>query len=87
MARDLDGAELTRDRVLAAAVRLLDRGLFRIGGEEYAEANGSYGLATLERRHVTLGDGDRVVFDYTAKAGVRRVQAVTDPEVRAWSRR
>ena len=83
VARDLEDADLTRDRVLAAAVRLLDRGLFRIGSEEYAEANGSYGLATLERRHVTIDAGDRVVFDYTAKAGVRRVQAVTDPEVHA----
>ena len=55
VARDLDEDDLSRERVLACAVRLLDRGLFRIGSEEYAEANGSYGLATLERQHVTLG--------------------------------
>ena len=72
---------MTRERVLAAAVRLLDRGLFRIGSEEYAETNGSYGLATLERQHVTLGRGGELVFDYTAKGGIRRVQAVSDPEV------
>jgi DNA topoisomerase IB len=71
---------LTRDRVLACAVRLLDRGFFRIGGEEYAE-NGSYGLATMQKRHVTLADGNSVVFDYPAKGGKRRLQAIVDPEV------
>ena len=79
--RDLAEDELTRERVLACAVRLLDRGLFRIGSEQYAEANGSFVLATLERRHVTLGRRSELVFDYTAKGGARRIQAVADPEV------
>jgi DNA topoisomerase IB len=81
--RDLAGDDLTRDRVLACAVRLLDRGLFRVGSEEYAEANGSYGLATLERQHVSVEPRHRLVFDYTAKGGVRRVQAVRDREAHA----
>src|SRR5690606_1038337 len=67
-------------RVLACALRLLDRGFFRVGGEEYAE-NGSYGLATLEKRHVQLRGEGRLVFDYVAKGGKRRLQAVVDPEV------
>jgi DNA topoisomerase IB len=46
---------LSRERVLACAVRLLDRGFFRIGTEDYAESNGTYGLATMRRSHVTLG--------------------------------
>jgi DNA topoisomerase IB len=79
--RDLAGSELTRDRVLAAAVRLLDRGFFRIGGEGYVEDNGSYGLATMERRHVSLEPNGRLVFDYPAKGGRRRLQSVVDPEV------
>src|SRR5262249_11083941 len=45
--QDLRQRGLVRERVLACAVRLLDRGFFRIGGEEYAGENGSYGLATL----------------------------------------
>jgi DNA topoisomerase IB len=45
---------LTRDRVLACAFRLLDLGFFRIGGEDYAQSNGTYGLATLRREHVTV---------------------------------
>jgi DNA topoisomerase IB len=68
------------ERVLAAAVRLLDRGFFRVGGETYAEQNQSYGLATIEKRHVTI-EGDEVTFDYTAKSGKRRVLTLRDPEV------
>jgi DNA topoisomerase-1 len=75
---DLDGDELDQRRVLACAVRLLDVGLFRIGSEEYADDDGGIGLATVEKEHVRLRDGE-VVFDYLAKAGVRRVQAVQDP--------
>lgn len=72
------GDEPTRERVLACAIRLLDRGFFRIGSEEYSE---SYGLATMRKSHVTLDGGCEMVFDYPAKHGIRRIQAVVDPEV------
>ncbi|HEY7074982.1 MAG TPA: DNA topoisomerase IB [Solirubrobacteraceae bacterium] len=75
------GSQLTRERVLACAVRLLDRGFFRIGTEEYTVSNESYGLATMRKEHVSvLGDG-AMVFDYPAKSGQRRVQEVVDLEV------
>jgi DNA topoisomerase IB len=77
---DLQGDELTRERVLACAVRLLDRGFFRIGSEEYAVQNASYGLATMRKEHVTISGGREMVFDYPAKSGVRRVQAIVDPQ-------
>ena len=78
--RDLDaGGELTRELVLALAVRLLDRGFFRIGSEEYTVQNESYGLATMRKDHVTVSRDGEMVFDYPAKSGVRRVQAVVDP--------
>ncbi|MBV8395909.1 MAG: DNA topoisomerase IB [Actinobacteria bacterium] len=80
--RHLHEDGLGRDRVLSCAVRLLDRGFFRVGGEEYAE-NGTYGLATLERRHVKLDVDGVLVFDYIAKGGKHRVQAVVDPQVYA----
>ncbi len=79
--RDLRRRSPTRERVLAGAVQLLDRGFFRIGGEEYAEENGTYGLATMEKRHVRLEDGNRLVFDYPAKGGKRRLASIVDPEV------
>jgi len=74
-----DGSEPTRERVLATAVRLLDRGFFRIGGESYAVSNESYGLATMLKRHVRIEEDGTMVFDYPAKSGKRRVQAVVDP--------
>jgi DNA topoisomerase I len=76
---DLDGDELTRERVLACAVRLLDIGFFRIGSEEYTVQNESYGLATMRKSHVTLGPDGEMVFDYPAKSGQRRVQGIMDP--------
>jgi DNA topoisomerase I len=78
--RDLDREGMPRERALACAVRLLDLGFFRIGGEEYAEANESFGVATILREHVSIGDGE-VVFDFPAKSGQRRVQSIRDPEI------
>ncbi|MGK2868971.1 MAG: DNA topoisomerase IB [Mycobacterium sp.] len=80
IAEDLTERGLTRDRVLALALHLLDLGYFRAGGEQYAEENESYGLATLQCDHVTLRDGV-VAFDYPAKSGVRRMLEIPDPEV------
>ncbi len=72
---------LTRERVLAAAVRLLDLGAFRIGGEAYAAGDdASYGLATLLRDHVAVR-GSRIRFCYPAKGGAERELAVTDADV------
>ena len=80
VAKELEsGDALTRERVLACAVRLLDRGFFRIGTEEYAQDNESFGLATMRKQHVKLEDDDTMVFDYPAKSGVRQVRAVVDP--------
>jgi DNA topoisomerase IB len=72
---------LTRERVLSAAVRLLDLGFFRIGSEEYAEANHTYGLATLRKEHVSISRDGILTFDYTAKHGKQRVQTVAEPAV------
>lgn len=80
--RDLGREGMPRERALACAVRLLDLGFFRIGGEEYAETNESYGVATVLREHVSIEEGE-LVFDFPAKSGQRRVQVISDPEVRA----
>jgi DNA topoisomerase-1 len=72
------GEGLGKNRVLACAVRLLERGFFRIGGEAYAETNGHYGLATILKAHVRTRPGRVLVFDYPAKSGRRRMQSVVD---------
>ena len=64
-------------RALGTAFRLLDLGFFRIGGEAYAEANNSYGLATIQKEHVTIEDG-AVIFNYVAKSGQERYVALAD---------
>jgi DNA topoisomerase IB len=78
---ELDHDGMTRERVLACAVRLLDRGFFRVGGEDYAVENETYGLATIQKKHVKLEGDDVLVFDYPAKSGQRRIQSIVDPAV------
>ena len=78
--RDLERPGLGRERVLGCAVRLLDRGFFRIGTEGYAEQNQTYGLATMQKKHVRLKNGV-IHFDYVAKSGKRRVHALVDPAI------
>jgi DNA topoisomerase-1 len=78
--RDLALEGMPRERVLACAVRLLDRGFFRIGSEDYAEENDTYGIATMHKRHATVED-DLVGFDYESKGGQRRMQSIGDSAV------
>jgi len=80
--KDLARDGMPRERALACAARLLDLGFFRIGGEEYAETNESYGVATVLREHVSI-EGEEVIFDFPAKSGQRRVQSIRDADVKA----
>ena len=76
----LDGMPL--ERASAAAVRLLDLGYFRIGSDTYTDTNGSFGLTTLERRHVRCR-GQRLVFSFTGKSGIEHTIEIEDDVVRA----
>ena len=69
VAADLRKAPLSRERVLATVVALLERTHIRVGNDEYARANGSYGLTTLRDKHVDVR-GARVRFRFRAKSGV-----------------
>jgi DNA topoisomerase IB len=77
---DLVRDGLDRDTALAAAVRLVDLGCFRLGSDSYTEQNGSYGLTTLERRHVRR-NGDARVFSFVGKSGVEHDICLTDPQL------
>jgi DNA topoisomerase-1 len=77
---DLKGAPGSRTRVLAAGVRLVDLGCFRLGSDSYADEYGSHGLTTLERRHVRK-DGDGFSFRFTGKSGIEHDIRVDDPGV------
>jgi DNA topoisomerase-1 len=65
---DLARRGLPRDKVLAAVIRVMEITLIRVGNEEYAKANKSFGLTTLRDRHVRIGSG-RAVFEFRGKSG------------------
>ncbi|WP_369198010.1 DNA topoisomerase IB [Streptomyces djakartensis] len=77
VAEDLAGRGLSRARVTACAVRLLDLGFFRIGSDRHTRDNGTYGLTTMLREHVTCGRGE-IAFSYPAKGGIDMVRALVD---------
>lgn len=79
--RDLRGDGASRDRVLAGAFRMLDRGSLRVGSEQYADANGSHGLATLLCRHVRVSSGGVVTLEFPAKGGVEWSSTIEDPDL------
>jgi DNA topoisomerase IB len=81
VAQDLQLEGMPYERALGTAFRLLDLGFFRIGGEAYAEANNSYGLATIHKEHVSIENGS-VIFNYVAKSGQERYVALADDLVR-----
>ncbi len=69
-----------RNRLLAVALRMLDRGVFRVGHEQYAEDNGTHGVATLLCEHLGVR-GDRVRFRFPAKHGVEVDEEIADPQL------
>ncbi|WP_244238045.1 DNA topoisomerase IB [Corallococcus terminator] len=77
---DLRKRGLSRDRVLAGMLRILGTCFIRPGSQRYAEEHGSFGLATLRARHVKV-TGDKVVFDYPGKSGVRQHRELKDRRV------
>jgi len=78
--RDLKGPDLSRRQILATVVRLLDRTLIRVGNDEYARENHSFGLTTLRRRHVSV-EGHSLRFSFRGKSGVEHNVAVVDGRI------
>ncbi len=75
---DLGTPGMSLERACAVAVRLLDLGYFRIGNDVYAEEHGSFGLTTLQRRHVRK-TRDALVFCFVGKSGVEHTITIDDP--------
>ncbi len=80
IATHLRGRSLTRERVLAGMLAVLDLTGIRVGNEEYVKENGSYGLASLRNRHVTIG-AHRVELRFRAKGGFQRNVEIDAPAV------
>jgi DNA topoisomerase-1 len=77
VAREFAARDLTRQTVAAAAVRLIGEAFFRVGSERYQRDNGTFGLTTLRKSHVTL-HGDRLQFEYRGKGSIKQRQVVFD---------
>ena len=75
--RDLAQPGLPRAKVLATVIRLLETGMIRVGNEEYARKNKSFGLATLRNRHVNVS-GPKIRFEFRGKSGVRHAFDLED---------
>lgn len=75
--RDLRRRGMPREKVLATVVRLLEATLIRVGNDEYAKQNGSYGLTTMRGKHVKV-KGSRIGFAFRGKSGKRHEISVTD---------
>ncbi len=80
VARDLSLDGMPRDKVLATVVRLLDTTLIRVGSEEYARENRSYGLTTLRKRHLKVS-ANTLRFKFRGKSGIEHDVAVSDARV------
>jgi DNA topoisomerase-1 len=78
--RDLGAAPLSREQVLAAIVRLIDQGFFRVGNDKSAESESTYGLTTIRGKHVRV-DGEDLLFDYVGKWRKTQKRAIRDREV------
>ena len=78
--RDLARPALCREKILALIVQLLESTLIRVGNDEYARTNQSYGLTTLRHRHVAI-DGSRLVFRFRGKSGQQHEIALTDKKL------
>ena len=79
---DLKRVQLDRDHVLAAIVRLIDQGFFRVGNDKSAQSEATYGLTTIHARHVKV-KGPLLMFDYVGKWRKTQKRVIKDPEVAA----
>ena len=80
VAHDIALEGLSREKVMATVVWLLERTRIRIGTDEYAKTNKSYGLTTLKRKHVAV-DGHEMRFEFRGKSGIEHSVAVTDRRI------
>jgi DNA topoisomerase-1 len=78
--KDLSRKRLTKDKVLACVVKLIDEDYFRVGNERYAAENKSYGITTLRSKHLDIS-GDTVTFDFIGKSGKEHIKQISDKQI------
>lgn len=78
--KDLKQKNYAREKIIAAVVKIMERTLIRVGNDEYAKSNHSYGLTTIRNRHVKV-KGSKIIFDFKGKSGKQHHVEVEDPHL------
>ncbi len=80
MEKDLLEPTLSKDKVLACVVKLMDEAYFRVGNKNYAKENQTYGITTMRRKHTTI-KSTQVIFDFVGKSGQEHVKTINDRQI------
>ena len=80
VSEDMSGEELERDKIIATVIWLLGETMIRIGNEEYAKENNSFGLTTLRNKHVKIR-GKQVTFEFVGKSGIQHTVKISHPRI------
>ena len=78
--KDLARKRLSKEKVLACIIKLIDDAYFRVGNEQYAKENGHYGITTLRSKHANITT-TTVTFDFVGKSGKEHVKTIKDPQL------
>ncbi len=78
--KDLARKRLNEPKVVACIVKLIDEQFFRVGSEQYAKENQTYGITTLRSKHANITTTS-VTFDFVGKSGKQHVKKITDPQI------
>lgn len=78
--KDLAQRHLTKEKVLACIVKLMDQAYFRVGNKNYAQDNQTYGITTMRRKHTTI-TSTKVIFDFVGKSGQKHVKTINDRQI------
>lgn len=78
--KDLARRQLSKEKVLACIVKLMDQAYFRVGNKNYAKDNQTYGITTMRRKHTTI-TSTSVIFDFIGKSGQKHVKTINDRQL------
>lgn len=78
--KDLARRQLSKEKVLACIVKLMDQAYFRVGNKNYAQDNQTYGITTMRRKHTTI-TSTKVIFDFVGKSGQKHVKTINDRQI------
>lgn len=79
--KDLKKRSMSKEKVVACVVKLIDEQFFRVGNKQYAKDHGHYGITTLRSKHITEQSTSRLTFEFVGKSGQKHVKKITNPQL------